>query len=1395
VRVTRSTIGPLLLCSALALTGLVAGTATAVAPAPAAAPAAAGLRLDGDVVSSPDGTLRANVGLVDGRLTYEVVRDGGTTVVAPSGLGFTLRRPALDLRSGMSVLSVERAEVDETWTPAWGTASRVRNHANELTVHTRHEASGALLDVVFRVFDDGVGFRYHFPQHEALGADFVVSAEASEFALPADMTAYYLAAGTDWNADEKHYQTVPLPQVPTAQTPITTSRADGLFVTVHEADLTDFPSMTLKRDDAVPGKLVSELIALPGADRDKAVVPLGAAGFDTPWRTLTVGRQAGDLAESHLIENLNDACAICDVDSDGDGVDDTTEWIEPATYTGVWWELQRRDTTWFAGPDHGATTARVKQYIDLAAAAGAKHVLAEGWNTNAGNNWTDQDFTTPQADFDLDEVLSYAASKGVNYIAHNETRGFVDYYDQNLERIFSFYEDKGIHAIKTGYATRFQLGGVNRSHYDQEAVRHYQRVIDAAAAHGITVNAHEAIKPTGLSRTYPNMMSGEGVAGMEMQNYMGANGNPPAQATILPFTRFMGGPADYTPGVLNVTWDPAALNTRVQTTATAQLALYTTFYSPLQMLADTPENYALFPEAFDYLKDMPATWDESRVDAAIGDSTVTARRSGESWYVGAITDENDRNLAIPLDFLDAGTTYVAEIYSDTADTTWRGNPLPMEVAEVLVTADTEVTAALVAGGGQAMRLRPATPEQLAALPAYDAPAPELVGDPQVSLEARTRTVVVDATVRNPGSTVGQAVFTVDGGSATAAARVGPGAERTVTLRLAANAVPFPGTSTISVGDGLGAVTDSADVDLLPEVDESDRAALRELVASGGLDAERGAAAEQYLARAENRQARGDFAGTQRAMQGLRLLADRSARSVASDAAGAAISELTAPFVGEATGLFAALRAVRALEASGEVDAEAVAALRSALSGAATQAVTGADAAARSAIGAAATQATGLAGSGPALTTLRSVLDGLRQADVRLEAESGTKLNGAANTTEHAGYTGTGFVKGLTKVGAGVTVTGNLPAAIDYDVSVRFGNGMTIAPLDRQLTLTLNDLPGAKVQFANQGQDADRWKRWALTQAGTFRLRSGANIATLAWVGDDTGNVNVDHLLLRPSLGTLADAFVDDLTAPVVATELSPQPADVWSPVPVTVAAGSTDAADTAPDTEVSLDEGAWSPYAGPVLVGDDGLHTVAVRSLDAAGNLSDPTVHTIGVDPSAPSLAFDLDEGSRSVTVATADEVSGIAATEYRVGDGAWLPYVAPVGLPRGSASQLRARTRDLAGNTTSALLRVSAAGDPVVVPEPPTAPTAITARLFAGHNGRADDVLRVRVPVRAQGASVQLYEIRRGRRVLVATKRASGTKVRFVVRDGAPSARIFQARVSATTTTLATWTTRRGVR
>ncbi|WP_165777682.1 glycoside hydrolase family 97 protein [Amycolatopsis antarctica] len=641
---------------------------------------------DRAVVRSPNGRLRVTVRVLDGRLRYEV-RRRGRVLVDSAGLGLDLAdRPSLT--GGLVLEDVEHSRIDESWRPVWGSDAVVRNRANECVVRTVQPESGIRLELVVRVFDDGLGFRYRLPAQAGLG-DYTVTAERTEFVLPPTATSWSLAAGTDWNADERHYRKAALAEVETAQTPLTFVTRDGQHLVLHEAALIDYPSMTLAADSARPGTFTSELISLPDGTKAKL-----SGEFSTPWRTLTIGDRAGDLAESHLIENLNEPCSFAD-----------TSWIEPGTYVGVWWELQRRHTTWTEGPRHGATTDRVKQYIDLAKETGARNVLAEGWNTNAGGEWTGQDFLTPRADFDLPEVLRYARENGVGFIAHNETRGFVDYYEEKLDTIFARYAELGIHAIKTGYATKFQLGGVNRSHFDQEAVRHYQRVIDAAARYRIMINAHEAIKPTGLGRTYPNMMTGEGVAGMEQHNYMGPEGNPPEQATILPFTRFIGGPADYTPGVLNVTWDPAGLGTRVQTTSATQLALYSVFFSPLQMLADTPENYRAHP-GYAYLKDIPASWDETRfLDCVIGDHTVVARRKGDTWYLGAITDERDRTLRVPLRFLRPGR-YEAEIYRDAADTDWHQNPLPIEIETRTVRASTTLTLRLPAGGGTAIRLRP-----------------------------------------------------------------------------------------------------------------------------------------------------------------------------------------------------------------------------------------------------------------------------------------------------------------------------------------------------------------------------------------------------------------------------------------------------------------------------------------------------------------------------------------------------------------------------------------------------------------------------------------------------------------------------------------------------------------
>lgn len=1273
----RATIATL---TTIALTLAGVGPAlAAVSPtvAPASVAPAAASTLTGESVASPDGSLVATLATVDGRLTYDVVRDGSTTVVAPSGLGFTLSDPVVDLTTGMTITSVERRTADESWTPAWGTDSRIRNHYDELVAHALHEASGVRLDVTIRVFDDGFGLRYTFPQQAVLGA-FNVTNESTQFTLPASATAYYIKSGTDWNADEAHYITTALTNVATAQTPITMTSGSDLVLSVHEADLTDFPSMTLVKDattPAVPGRLVSSLIALPGGL--KAVLDVTSEPFSTPWRTINVGRTAGDLAESHLIENLNDECAICDVDSDDDGVDDTTDWITPANYTGVWWELQRRATTWTAGVNHGATTARTKAYIDLAASSGAKFVLAEGWNVNAGV-WTNQDFLTPMADFDLPEVLSYAASKGVGFIAHNETRGYVDLYEQQMEGIFTQYEAWGIHAIKTGYATRFLLGGVQRSHADQEAVRHYQRVIEAAARHHITIDAHEAIKPTGLARTFPNMMTGEGISGMEQENYKGAAGNPPEQKTILPFTRYMGGPADYTPGVLNVTWDPANQGTRVQSTVANQLALYTTFFSPMQMFADTPENYAENAEAFTYLKDIPTTWDESHVpDAVIGDYTVTQRRSGSTWYMGVVTDENDRTLAIPLDFLTPGTTYVADIYADAAATTWKGNPKAIDVTHQLVDSTDTLRASVVGGGGQAVKFRVATTEEIATVPALAPAQLSVVGAVSSSYDTQSRTATVRATVKNDGSEVSSVRLYVDGTLVEGvSARLDSGTSGSIELKLPADSIPYAAEHTLTFGNGVDAPTASSTVTLVPFPTEALAGSVALLTQSGGINAELGGRIGQLLTEAVALAEAGDLPGVELKMQSVRLAAGSASAADLSGPAFTALEQLVAPWLGDASGLPGLLSGIRAAQSAGLITPDVADLLRQ--DGAeATRAAIRGDGATRVAALSRLAASTGAVDTGNVLTALRAQIATQRSAPVVLQAETSTLTGGASVSTEHAGYTGTGFVKNLTKLDACVTFPTTGIADGRYTVTARFGNGMIIVPLDRELTLTVGTAR-TKLFFANQGQDDLRWKRWATTTGYPVTFRAGDPVS-VCFAADDSGNINLDQITFTPATGVIVRTDATERPTVAIATDpATPDGTNGWwheSPT-VQVEADGPDSA----TGEVKIGDGAWLPSGGGVTLPTEGVHHLRARAV-TDDDLSAEATLDVKIDGTAPVSVATVDETARTVSVRAADDVSGVDRIEVRTDAGsAFEEYTGPV-VVGSERTTLSFRAVDRAGN------------------------------------------------------------------------------------------------------------------
>lgn len=1263
----------LILAGAVAFGPAVAATAD---PAVPTASSAATLSLSDDqhTVASPDGSIEFQIDVIEGHLNYAVVRDGDTEIVAPSGMGFVLANPTADLREGLEIESTATDSVDETWTPAWGADAQVRNHYNELTVNTLHAATGIRLSVVIRVFDDGFGFRYVFPQQAVLGA-FDVMDEFSEFTLPESSIAYFVPSGTDWNADEQHYRSALLPQVAHAQTPITLTEGSDLVMSLHEADLTDYPAMRAYRVADVPGRMYSNLVPLPGGVKAKLDVTDDA--FATPWRTITIGRNAGDLAESHLIENLNDPCEICTVDSDGDGIDDTADWIDPGTYVGVWWELQRRATTWTAGPNHGATTERVKEYIDLAVEAGAKYVLAEGWNVNAGGSWTNQDFLTPNADFDLEEVLDYAEQNGVGYVMHNETRGYVDYYEQHLEEIFSTYHDLGVHAIKTGYATRFELGGVNRSHADQEAVRHYQRVIDMAARYEININAHEAIKPTGLARTYPNMMTGEGIAGMEQENYKGANGNPPIQKTILPFTRWIGGPADYTPGIVNPTWDPANLNTRVQSTVANQLALYTLFFSPLQMLADTPENYAGNPIAFEYLKDMPTTWDQSLFPSAvIGEHVVAARRSGDIWYMGAVTNAEDRTVAVPLTFLDEGQAYFAEVYSDAQTTSWQANPALVERTEVIVTSADTLNMSMVAGGGQALKLTPATPEQIEETPALADGSLEFSDD--LDYRVIDGYLEISGSIVNAGAVIAAAdVYLRDVEMSPKVVRVGPQEEVAFELRVKIGDLVMDEFQHLVVIDTQGNELAEVPMAVLEFPDASWLGELSALVESNDLDPGVAALMEIQINEAIAAASEYDRVGLTRALQSLRLSYVAVGYDYASEAAGDLVEGWLTTWLPKPYAAFLALDELRKVEADQALHSAILDDLRQAALDV-TRAKIRQDG---DSFDDALATLRQLAPAVPATYgTLRAALNSQTMEPKLVEAEAGALTGGTRVNAEHPGYTGTGFVRDLTKVDACVTWAEDVVPAGDYSISFRFANGMVVEPLDRTLTASAGG-ESQRVLFPNQSlslDDPQRWRRWASTDPIAITHVPGQPLS-LCFQEGDSGNINFDSITLTSRFDVVTrDNVVANPQVDLTVSSESEMSDAGWYNAEVNI--------DVTTETEDTLvqwrtDDGVWATGSeATVELTTDGTHVVHARAV-AQDEVSPTVTRTVRIDQTAPVSRAVFNRDSRQVSLAAADQGAGLDYIEYRlIGDDEFAEYTDPVSVTA-AAGAIVVRSVDLAGN------------------------------------------------------------------------------------------------------------------
>ncbi|MEP3386715.1 MAG: glycoside hydrolase family 97 protein, partial [Reichenbachiella sp.] len=571
------------------------------------------------------------------------------------------------------------------------TDSVVLNHYQELKLKLANK-DDRWMDLCFRVFDDGVGFRYEIPKQERVDS-LVILDEITEFNFAQSAMAWSIPA--NYESYEFLYRTCSLDSVQSANTPITLRTDDGTYMSIHEANLTNYAGMTLINKGG--NNFECDLVPWPDRIKVKAKTSLMS-----PWRTIMITDHAGELIESHLIQNLNEPSKIHDV-----------SWIKPMKYVGIWWGMHLGAETWTMGQHHGATTENMKRYIDFASSYNIQGVLAEGWNTG----WEDWgklgafDQTTTYADYNFDEVVAYARQKKVELIGHHETGGDILTYEQRMDTAMQMLSNHGIRVLKTGYAGPIPKG---QFHHGQWMVNHYRRVVETAAKYQLMLDVHEPIKATGISRTWPNMMTREGVRGMEWNAW--SEGNPPEHHLIIPFTRGLGGPIDYTPGIFDIKYEKRKRyvrwnsndkgNSRVNTTLAKQMALWVTLYSPLQMASDQIENYEGHP-AFKFFENLPVSWNESRVLAAeIGDYLAVARRNDDSWWIGTTTDEKARVLELPLSFLKTGINYQAIIYADDADTDLEENPAAFLIHHDRVNTETILTVKMVAGGGQAIKITP-----------------------------------------------------------------------------------------------------------------------------------------------------------------------------------------------------------------------------------------------------------------------------------------------------------------------------------------------------------------------------------------------------------------------------------------------------------------------------------------------------------------------------------------------------------------------------------------------------------------------------------------------------------------------------------------------------------------
>ena len=682
-------------------------------------------------ITSPNGQLQLNFSVnAQGEPVYELSYKG-KPVINPSKLGLELKNDP-GLMNGFTMADAKTSTFDETWEPVWGEVKQIRNHYNELAVTLNQKAQDRNIIIRFRLFDDGMGFRYEFPLQKNLNY-FVIKEERTQFAMTGDHTAFWIPG--DYDTQEYDYTESKLSEIrglmkgaitpnssqtpfsPTGvQTSLQMKTADGLYINLHEAALVDYSCMHLNLDDK---NFVFESWLTPDAVGDKGYLQ---APCTSPWRTVIVSDDARDILASKITLNLNEPCAYEDV-----------SWIKPVKYVGVWWEMIAGKSTWAYTDDlpsiklgevdyskmkpngrHGATNENVKKYIDFAAEHGLDQVLVEGWN-EGWEDWFGKskdyvfDFVTPYPDFDVKMLNEYAKSKGVKLMMHHETSGSVRNYERHMDKAYQFMVDNGYNAVKSGYVGNMIPRGEH--HYGQWLNNHYLYAVKKAADYKICVNAHEAVRPTGLCRTYPNLIGNESARGTEYEAF---GGSKPFHTTLLPFNRLIGGPMDYTPGVFDTKLDFMGdlPHGQVQTTLAKQLALYVTLYSPLQMAADLVENYEKHMDAFQFIKDVAVDWDDSKyIEAEPGDYITVARKAKGTgnWFVGGITDENARTANFTLDFLEPGKQYVATLYADGKDADYKENPTSYQIKKGIVTSKTKLAVKEARSGGFALSLIEATP--------------------------------------------------------------------------------------------------------------------------------------------------------------------------------------------------------------------------------------------------------------------------------------------------------------------------------------------------------------------------------------------------------------------------------------------------------------------------------------------------------------------------------------------------------------------------------------------------------------------------------------------------------------------------------------------------------------